>query len=282
MLYEDWRAGTDPKTHCSWNLHTLLPKNMNFFVLLSSICGITGQGGQTNYAAGNTYKDALAHHRIAQGEKAVSIDLGVMVAEGFLNENEHLLHRMLCSGLYIPLQQADLFALLDYYCDPALDLLTPQTCQIIVGIKTPASLRAQGIEEAPWMRKPLFGHMYQAAVGSDGHSRNLLGGEHAKDASNFRTLFAGAGSLSEAGALARQALVKKLSQSLATASEGIDPDKPLHSYGVDSLLAIELRTWIAREFAAEVAVFEILGGATAAGMGATIARNSRLVQGVGR
>ena len=256
---------------------------MDFFILLSSICGITGQGGQANYAAGNTYKDALARHRVAQGEKAVSIDLGVMVAEGFLNENEHLLHRMLDSGLYIPLQQNDLFALLDYYCDPALDILTLRTCQTIVGIETPASLRAKGVEEPPWMRKPLFSLTYQVdAVGGDSQNRNLLSGEHANDIFDFRTLFASARSLSEAATVARQALIKKLSQSLATAGESIDPDKPLHSYGVDSLLAIELRTWIAREFAAEVAVFEILGGATAAGMGVTIARISRLVKGVER
>lgn len=74
---------------------------MDFFILLSSICGITGQGGQANYAAGNTYEDALAHHRIAQGEKAVSLDLGVMVSEGFLSENETLLHRVLDSGFYV-------------------------------------------------------------------------------------------------------------------------------------------------------------------------------------
>lgn len=276
MSYEDWRAGTDPKTHCSWNLHKFLPKNMEFFILLSSICGITGQGGQANYAAGNTYKDALAHYRIAQGEKAVSIDLGVMVSEGFLSENEFLLHRMLDSGLYVPLKQTELFALLDYYCDPELDILTMQTCQTVVGIETPASLHAKGIEEALWMRKPLFRHMYQFNGG-----KNLSAG-NSKDFVDFRGLFASAGSLSEAGSIVLQALIKKLSQSLSTSSDGIDVNKPFHSYGVDSLLAIELRTWIAKEFLAEIPVFEILGGATATAIGMTIARNSRLVQGVGQ
>lgn len=255
MSYEDWKAGTDPKTRCSWNLHMLLPKSMDFFILLSSISGITGQGGQANYAAGNTYKDALAHYRIAQGEKAVSIDLGVMVSEGFLSENEFLLHRMVDSGLYVPLEQTELLALLDYYCDPELDILTMQTCQTVVGIETPASLQAKGIEEAPWMRKPLFRHIYQY-----NGDTNLLAGS-SKDLVDFRGLFASAGSLSEAGSIALQALIKKLSQSLSSSSEGIDANKPLHSYGVDSLLAIELRTWIAKEFLAEIPVFEILGGA---------------------
>ena len=245
---------------------------MDFFVLLSSISGITGQGGQANYAAGNTYKDALAHYRITQGEKAVSIDLGVMVSEGFLAENDFLMHRMMASGLYVPLKNTQLFALLDYYCDPALDVLTTQTCQVVVGIETPARLHAKGIDEAPWMTKPLFRHMYQV------HGDTTLTPETSKDFVDYRTLFAGAESITEAGSIALQALIKKLSQTLSTPSEGIDPDKPVHSFGVDSLLAIELRTWIAKEFSAEIAVFEILGGATATGMGMTIARKSRLMQ----
>lgn len=143
----------------------LLPKNIDRFILLSSICGIAGQGGQAEYAAGNTYKDALAHYRIAQRGKAVSIDLRVMVSEGFLSENEFPLHRMLDSGLYGPLKQTELFALLDYLCDPELDILTTQTCQTVVGIETPACLRAKGVEEALWMRTPLLRHMDQ--VNSD-------------------------------------------------------------------------------------------------------------------
>ncbi len=233
-----------------------------------------GQGGQANYAAGNTYKDALAHYRIAQREKTVSIDLGVMVSEGFLSENEFLLHRIMDSGFYVPLKHTELFALLDYYCDPALDILTTQTCQTVVGIETPASLHAKGVEEAPWMRKPLFRHMYQV------RGDTILTPGTSNDFVDFRTLFTSVGSIPEAGSIALQALIKKLSQNLSTSSEGIDPDKPVHSYGVDSLLVIELRTWIAKEFAAEMVVFEILGGTTATAMAMTIARNSRLMQGV--
>ncbi|KAF6234301.1 hypothetical protein HO173_007723 [Letharia columbiana] len=261
MSYEDWRAGTDSKMHCSWNLHMLLPKN------------IAGQRGQAEYAAGNTYKDALAHYRITQRGKAVSIDLRVMVSEGFLSENEFPLHRMLDSSLYVPLKQIELFGLLDYLCDPELDTLTTQTCQTVVGIETPASLRSKGVEEALWMRTPLLRHMYQ--VNSD----QKLSVGNSKDFIDYRGLFASAGSLSKAGSIVLQALIKRLSRSLSTSKEGIDTNKSLHSYGVDSLLAIELKTWIAEGFAAEIPIFEILGRATAAATAMTTARNSRLMQG---
>ncbi|KAF6229654.1 hypothetical protein HO173_011300 [Letharia columbiana] len=69
MSYEDWRAGTDSKMHCSWNLHMLLPKNIYLFILLSSICGIAGQGGQADYAAGTHTKTPSHTTASHKGEK---------------------------------------------------------------------------------------------------------------------------------------------------------------------------------------------------------------------
>lgn len=39
-------------------------------------------------------------------------------------------------------------------------------------------------------------------------------------------------------------------------------EKPLHAYGVDSLLAVELRNLIANDLAADVPVFEPVSGRT--------------------
>ncbi|TGJ78460.1 hypothetical protein E0Z10_g10307, partial [Xylaria hypoxylon] len=99
MSHEDWEESTNPKTRGSWNLHTVLPKGFDFFVLLSSIAGIVGSAGQANYAAGNTYIDALAHYRNALGERAVALDLGAILDHGVLAANEALRHRVLSAGL---------------------------------------------------------------------------------------------------------------------------------------------------------------------------------------
>ena len=291
MSYEDWKASIEPKVHGSWNLHNLLPQGMDFFVMLSSITGIVGQGGQANYAAGNTYEDALAHYRVTHGEKAVSIDLGVMVSDGVVAENRELRDRLLGHGLYIPLSHKELLALLDYYCDPALDLLTPQTCQAIIGIETPARLRAQGIEEASWMRTPLFRHMYHIdGYDETGTTTATIAGVSSSETSDFfAKQFAVAKSLSEAGTIVTEGLIKKLAKSLVSlgtgtgtgggGSEDVDVNKPLHHYGVDSLLAVELRNWIAKTFEADVPVFEILGGATFLAVGLAVARKSGFKKG---
>jgi hypothetical protein len=76
MLFADWNANVAPKVNESWNLHTLLPANLSFFLFLSSISGILGFPSQTNYAAGNTYIDAPAQYRNANGQRASTLNLG--------------------------------------------------------------------------------------------------------------------------------------------------------------------------------------------------------------
>lgn len=98
---------------------------MNFFILLSSLCGIVGKEGQANYAAGNTYMDTLAARRTETGEKAASIALGMMEDAGMLAENADLMAKMRTAGTWMPVLPKELRALLDHFCDFGLPVLSP-------------------------------------------------------------------------------------------------------------------------------------------------------------
>ena len=268
MSFDDWKACIAPKVQGSWNLHKQLPSGMHFFILLSSVSGVCGNGGQANYAAGNAYQDALARHRIACGERAAALDIGALLFEGFLAENESSLSRTIRSGILPPMTLSDFLALLDHHCDPSLAMgKSSLHCQVITGIESPANLRAKGTDEPYWMQQPLFRHLYQidsTVVTSSSHS--------AEQSGNFADAFKAASCLSEAGAIVSNALVNKLSKILGIPSEDININKPMESYGVDSLVAVELKNWFTKTLHNEMAVFEILGASSIEAIGFTIAR----------
>jgi KR domain len=55
MTPEQWSQSVNPKAAGTWNLHRFLPRDMDFFVMLSSSSGVAGNRGQSNYAAGKEF-----------------------------------------------------------------------------------------------------------------------------------------------------------------------------------------------------------------------------------
>jgi len=277
MEFGAWKSSVDPKVAASWNLHAELPASLDFFILMSSIMGIMGTVSLAGYNAGNTYQDALARYRVAQGERAVALDLGAVPDDGYLVEHSDFLRGLERTDKYAPTYIREICALLDVYCDPDGSLARLETsCQTIIGMRPPAYWKHA--EEVPaTMHRPLWGHMHHVpappgAEGRDAEDDAAAAAGRKRAAADAAARVAATASLTEAAEVACEALTCRVSALLGTAEDRLEPQKPMHSYGIDSLSAVEIRSWVVNVFSVDLPLFEILGGASFADAGLSIAR----------
>ncbi|KAI0376971.1 putative polyketide synthase [Hypomontagnella monticulosa] len=267
MNYRAWSSSLRPKVDGSWNLHRLLPRDLGFFIMFSSIAGMIGSQGQSNYAAGNVFQDELAKYRISQGEKAISINFSLLADTGYAADNHDAAMQFIKTRHVIEMSQAEVLAVLEHYCDKSLTH-SPERSQLVTGLANPHDITAAGIEATGWMQEPVFANLHQintsSTLNSTGESAQNLEADLASRAKVAETLEGAAQILAEG-------LATKLCKILTLSRDGLDLSHPLHMYGVDSLIAVELRSWFLRSFKVDITVFEILGGATAESLGRTLA-----------
>lgn len=90
---------------------------------------------------------------------------------------------------------------------------------------------------------------------------------------------ADAQSLTDARSLVLNALTLKISDVLMKSPEDVvDPTVPMASYGLDSLVAVEVRNWIARELEVKVSMFDLVSGNSLSQLAAVVVLKSKVVR----
>jgi acyl carrier protein len=271
MSFEDWQTALKPKVQGSWNLHTVLPDNMDFFVMLSSVAGIFGNRGQANYAAGNTFQDALAAYRVSKGMNASSINLGSVSNVGWVAENRSAM-RTHTATLFELLREHEVHAAVEFLIDPRQKngpANDTQRSQLILGLPTADMCRRNGVPTPTYLDYSMFTHFRSSAT------------EKSKEVSEPKTvstaaLLAAAPNFEGAVAIVSNGIVEILSSLLSIPSSELDAHR-FGFGGIDSLVAMEFRSWIVKELKAEISLLDIMGAENIKALSEKIASRSRLV-----
>ncbi len=89
QTWERFEKVLAPKVQGAWNLHSLTRNcPLDFFIMFSSVASLLGSAGQANYAAANSFLDALAHTRNQAGSPTLSIDWGAWSGLGLAAKTE--------------------------------------------------------------------------------------------------------------------------------------------------------------------------------------------------
>lgn len=246
MDHATFRGVYDPKVVGAYLLHRhLADEPLDHFVLFSSVASLLTTAGQTNYAAGNAFLDALAHHRRAAGLPALSVNWGPW-ATGMIEK----------------------LGLIEHYRDSrGMSCLAPDT-----GIDVLGRVLGQDVPQAlvvtieNW---PVFLRWYAVAppLVADIAQRGDEGGR--ESGGSFLDVFR-ATDPEARSALVTERFQAITAQVLRAKSSQIDMETTLNALGLDSLLAIELRNRVASDLGVAVPVVTLLSGATFDKLAATL------------
>lgn len=266
-----------PKVNGTINLHeATLNQPLDFFTMTSSIVSVIGTATQASYSAANSFQDAFARFRLAQGLPAQSFALGMILDVGFASNREEIQRSLLRNGVY-GTSEPTLARLLDaaFTARPLLD----DRFDALAGAHLLSGLEPSKIYEVDkkgvgadfaWSSDPRFGRIIQAI--QDHHavqqttSNNVYSTASAPALNN---LFSTAQKLKSSSAqsinevqdlrnLANDVVAERLARLLFVSPADIDISRDMASYGIDSMISAELRNWLFKTFGLDISFIELV------------------------
>ncbi|GIZ47021.1 hypothetical protein CKM354_001012200 [Cercospora kikuchii] len=228
--FDDWQKVSAPKIDAAWHLHELFPQ-LDFFISLASITGVTGNAGQSIYGGTTTFLEAFSAYRREQGLPAISIQLPMIEDAGYALDNGMTRSMRENTGVWLQMPQ------IEHLIEEAI--VACKTGQYDEAVRATAFVRDQQSPDMSAIGERL--HMYSALRQQDNAASAMKGSSKYSDAESFLP-----------------ALMERVATLAVMDADEVDPDIDLVEYSLDSLVTVELRNWIRRETGHEVALNQVL------------------------
>ncbi|PGH13477.1 hypothetical protein AJ79_03607 [Helicocarpus griseus UAMH5409] len=262
MSFEQMHKVLRPKVDGSRFLDELFyDEPLDFFMLFSSLSCIFGRSGQANYIAANMYMTSLAANRRKRGLPASVIDVGAVVGIGYITREvtQKVIDQLPDAGFHFMSERDIHIAFAE-----AIICGYPNSGhyeELITGLR----VVWDNEESRPaWYSNPRFSHTVRNTVNEPSADKSKAG-----VAVSAHNQLQTASSPDQVVQILQDAVIEKLKIVLQLSPETVkDPRSLLEQgaddLGMDSLVAVEVRSWFLREFEVDMPVLKILGGATIA------------------
>ncbi|KAL2262604.1 hypothetical protein VTK26DRAFT_738 [Humicola hyalothermophila] len=266
MSHDDFTQVIEPKVRGAWNLHNVLYEKgvrLGYFIVLSSAAGILGSRGQGAYAAANTFLDSFVQYRASKGLPGISLDLTAVTGAGYLAQNAERQDDIVRNFGNETVNEEEVLALLTAAVRGDCGV------QCLTGMKL--HLGSDG-QWPYYASDPRFSYL-KAECLAEAEKAGVV----AKQGESPGNAFRAAKTDEEAANIAAQGILEKLSEVLTISVQDLDVARNITSYGLDSLTAIELRNWIAKELRANLQILELLSSGTINDLAALIVQKTRVL-----
>ena len=259
MDHEAFEAVMTPKARGAVALHRALQAvpglPLDFFVLTSSISALLGNTGQSNYAAANGALESLARFRVARGLPATALVLPMVLDVGVVAEADGLEESLMRKGLY---------GIDEYEMLRGIEraMAGGAGAPLVLGMEASALGRILAAASADsldlyWYRDARFCHVRQA-IEAEGRGGAGGSGGGASLAEALQAAQAEGGQAAVLQTIAAH-VAKRVSIILMIPVEDIELEGPsIASYGLDSMIGAEMRTWLFKEFSLDYPFQQLL------------------------
>ncbi|KZL86980.1 beta-ketoacyl synthase domain-containing protein [Colletotrichum incanum] len=255
MDVETWDRVMRPKSVGSSNLDEIFCEpDMEFFIMTSSFAAPGGHGGQSNYAAANMYMNGLAANRRLRGLAGSVLNIGVIYGLGLLHRERTDIYAFLEKDGYPPISERDIHHMF-LEAIVAGRPLDGQIYDITTGLSRYGANREDLLH---WQKDPRFSHF----TFDDSEKASEVEGEGKQ--SLRERIKSVEGGVDDVAQVLTEGFSRYLEIVLGQGEGSVKGEHSVGELGMDSLVAVEVRSWFWKVVERDVSVMKILGSASVA------------------